>query len=101
MVTKPTSTRAESDSADLAIPSQKTLIGLIYYIAANYRSAVTQWIGVLIFAGIFIGGATVILKYTAPIISDLKETSHNMREAIQDLHEFRATLRAEATRKNP
>lgn len=100
MVTKQQTTRAESDSADLAIPTQKTLIGLIYFIAANYKSAVTQWIGVLIFAGIFIGGATVILKHTAPIISDLKETSHNMREAVQDLREFRATLRAD-TRKLP
>ena len=91
----------QPDSDDLAVPTQKSLLGLLYFIVVNYKSAITQWMGVLIFAGIFIGGAATILKYTSPIISDLKETSHQMRESISDLRDFRDALRAEIPRSSP
>jgi len=89
------------DHAEYALPTQKTLVGLAFFIVAHYKAAVTQWIGVLIFSAIFIGGAVLVLNYTAPIFTDLKETSHNLREAVNDLQELRNLLRADVRKNTP
>lgn len=94
-------TPQNDDASDVALPIQKTLVGLAFFIASNYKAAVTQWVGVIIFATIFIVGAVSVLKFTAPIIDNLKETSYNLREAISDLQELRNLTRSDIRKFTP